>query len=461
MAVVKTLIIKGEDNLDSTIAGVERLDNSLDKVEKSAEGVDTELKKVGDNSGAIATLDRFTGGLASQIRDAAEASKLFGTNLRVALITTGIGVFVAALALVVLYWEEIVDFVKDYNKEIERNIQLQNTIQSRLEFELELLRKQNRTRELRGELSAQDLKNEKQKIEELLKSNELELIQLEVVQRRIAARAAEITIGERIRGLATGGIAGFLTGSQEDTQRLSEVSERVRELRLQIEQLTGDSEEASNKIREIIFDNREREEELVLPTLGLTVPELEIAFDTETSLLQAQLTARRNLEESEADARRRIAEEEAEAKILLQENVAQAFMAASGLIGRETAAGKALAVAATLINTYSAIAGQLRAFSGIPIPGYAIAQAIATGLVGFEQVRNILSVDVPGGGAAPGGGVPSRPPAFNVVDSSADNQLNTALLEQSNEPVQAFVVEGEVSSAEELRRGKIAASSIG
>ena len=461
MAVVKTLIIQGEDNLDSTIASVERLDDSLDKTQQSAAETDQELKKVGENSGAIATLDRFTGGLASQIRDAAEASKLFGTNLRVALVATGIGALVATLAIVVLYWEEIVDFVKDYNREIERSIELQNTIQSRLEFELELLRKQNRTRELRGELSAQDLKNEKDKIDQLIRSNELELIQLEVVQRRAAARAAEITIGERIRGLATGGIAGFLTGSQEDTERLAEVSQRIRDLRLEIEALTGDSEEAANKIREIVFDNRQREEELVLPTYGVTVPELETGFQTELDLTQAQLTARRNLEESEADARRRIAEEEAEAKILLQQNVAQAVQAAAGIIGRETAVGKTLAVAATLINTYTAISGQLKAFSGVPIPGYAIAQAIATGLVGFEQVRNILAVNVPGGGAAPGGGAPSRPPAFNVVDTSAENQLNTALLEQNNEPVQAFVVEGEVSSAEELRRGKISASSIG
>jgi hypothetical protein len=66
-----------------------------------------------------------------------------------------------------------------------------------------------------------------------------------------------------------------------------------------------------------------------------------------------------------------------------------------------------------LINTYSAIAGQLAAFSKIPVPGYAIAQAIATGVAGFAQVKKILSVKVPnagGGGARPsvggiGGGI--------------------------------------------------------
>lgn len=448
MAVVKTLIIKGEDNLDSTIAGVERLDDSLDKVEGSSQKADSALKQVGDNSGAIALLDALTGGWATRIRDAAEASKLLNLNLKAtrgALIATGIGAFVVALGTIVAYWDDIVNWITDANEELEAQKKLNDEINRQLE-------RRNR---------------------------------LEQDSARFVDNATkEAILRARIRGASEEEITAIQRKGLED--RIADLTELSREANAILERSTNaDTEtyekafqaqqEIFNKLAEARSDlanfdltqraeaaeDDRKQEELVLPTLGLTVPELEIAFETETSLLQAQLTARRNLEESEADARRRIAEEEAEAKILLQENVAQAFMAASGLIGRETAAGKALAVAATLINTYSAIAGQLRAFAGIPIPGYAIAQAIATGLVGFEQVRNILSVDVPGGGAAPGGGVPSRPPAFNVVDSSADNQLNTALLEQSNEPVQAFVVEGEVSSAEELRRGKIAASSIG
>ena len=93
--------------------------------------------------------------------------------------------------------------------------------------------------------------------------------------------------------------------------------------------------------------------------------------------------------------------------------ISAAITAASDLVGRNTVAGKALAVSATLINTYASIAGQLRAFAGVPIPGYAIAQAIATGLVGLKAVKDIIAVKVPaprgggGGGSASGvsGGV--------------------------------------------------------
>ncbi len=79
-----------------------------------------------------------------------------------------------------------------------------------------------------------------------------------------------------------------------------------------------------------------------------------------------------------------------------------ALAAFADQIGKDTVAGKALAVAASLINTYAAIAGQLRAFAGLPIPGYAILQAVATGLVGFKAVRDIIATPVPNtSGSAP------------------------------------------------------------
>ena len=140
-------------------------------------------------------------------------------------------------------------------------------------------------------------------------------------------------------------------------------------------------------------------------------------------------------------------------------------MEVGNLIGEQTALGKGLSIAGALINTYASIAAQLKVASASPgaiIPGYAIAQAIATGAAGFAAVKQILAVKVPGqGGGSGGGAVQASPPAFNVVDSSPQNQLNQALLEQNDRPVQAFVVEGEVSNAEQLRRNKISASSLG
>ena len=170
-----------------------------------------------------------------------------------------------------------------------------------------------------------------------------------------------------------------------------------------------------------------------------------------------------------SDAKIEIAKREQEAKSASLNGYASALGSISGVIGQETEKGKALAIASSLVNTYAAITGQLKAFSGVPVPGYAIAQAIATGVAGFANVKKIASVKVPnssGGGSAPSGGgggapaAPSLPPAFNVVGASGTNQLADAIGGQSQEPTRAYVVSGDVTSAQSMDRNIVEGASI-
>lgn len=78
---------------------------------------------------------------------------------------------------------------------------------------------------------------------------------------------------------------------------------------------------------------------------------------------------------------------EEDAKKAALNGYASALSGISSVIGQETESGKAIAVASSLVNTYAAITGQLSAFSKVPVPGYAIAQAIATGVVGLANVQ--------------------------------------------------------------------------
>lgn len=163
------------------------------------------------------------------------------------------------------------------------------------------------------------------------------------------------------------------------------------------------------------------------------------------------------------------AENRAKAKIKIEEELyqqKQAFMQAtatglgalSDIVGKETAAGKALAVAQSLINTYAAIVGQLRAATKSPgavVPGWAIAQAIATGVVGFAAVKNILKVQVPGGsGGSSGGSVPS----IGSVSAPIQPQQQSTLINQSqinqigNAAARAYVIESDVSGNQERVR---------
>jgi hypothetical protein len=146
---------------------------------------------------------------------------------------------------------------------------------------------------------------------------------------------------------------------------------------------------------------------------------------------------------------------------------ASALSDVSGVIGQETAAGKAMAVAASLINTYASIAGQIRAFSEVGIPGYAIAQAIATGAVGFANVKKIISTKIPkssgGGGGASAGAAAATPqaPSFNIVGATETSQLAEAVGQQTQQPVQAYVVANDVTTAQSLENNIVEGATIG
>lgn len=138
--------------------------------------------------------------------------------------------------------------------------------------------------------------------------------------------------------------------------------------------------------------------EKLLAQEGLTAEQRKKIQDDQTANAQKNAEAQISIEQKKFDAQQK-----------LLGAVASAINAVAEIAGKNTVAGKALAVAATLINTYAAIAGQLRAATASPgaaIPGFAIAQAIATGLVGFKAVADIIKTPVPGAGGGGGGSTP-------------------------------------------------------
>jgi hypothetical protein len=178
--------------------------------------------------------------------------------------------------------------------------------------------------------------------------------------------------------------------------------------------------------------------------------------------------ARTEKEKQNADARIEIAEREKTARLKLLDAVANGLSLAAGELGTATAAGKAAAVAAATISTYTAIAGQLQAFSKVPVPGYAIAQAIVTGATGLLQVKKILEVKVPEGGGSAGGSAPSMAgvsapaaPSFNVVGTGGANQIAQVMNDQGMPPVQAYVVASNVTSSQSLNRNIVNNATLG
>jgi len=141
----------------------------------------------------------------------------------------------------------------------------------------------------------------------------------------------------------------------------------------------------------------------------------------------------------------------------------------SSLFDKQSAAGKATAAAAALINTYQGITAELATKTVTPFEfGLKVANIATTAAIGFKSVKDILKTTPSNarGGTNPSTGVSaptteSVPPAFNIVGASGTNQLADAIGGQTQQPVQAYVVASDVSTAQELDRNIIEGASIG
>ena len=136
---------------------------------------------------------------------------------------------------------------------------------------------------------------------------------------------------------------------------------------------------------------------------------------------------------------------------------------------RQFKAQKKLNLAMAVVNASQGILSSLAqapvAIGVVPNPVGIASLAVATAS-GIANIATIAKTKFSGGGGAPPappevGQVTSAPPAFNVVGQSDTNQLADAIGGQEQQPIQAFVVSSEVTTAQELDRNIIDGASIG
>ena len=134
---------------------------------------------------------------------------------------------------------------------------------------------------------------------------------------------------------------------------------------------------------------------------------------------------------------------------------------------------KAVQLAQALISTYQGANAIFASAAANPAtvlfpaqPFIAAGAAIAAGLA---NVANISRTKFQGGGggassaSAPpslGGGGGSQPAQFNTIGGTGINQLAEGLGGQNSQPVQAYVVSGDVTTAQSLDRNKIDTATI-
>lgn len=169
---------------------------------------------------------------------------------------------------------------------------------------------------------------------------------------------------------------------------------------------------------------------------------------------------------------KKLKEDVAREKLLKEQKLAlvgDTFGQIANILGKNSAVGRASALAQATINTYQGVTQVWKSESVLPEPFATINKVVSTATVlasGLKAVKQIKSTPKPpglpggggGGGAPSGGGTPA--PSFNVVGASGTDQLADVISEQTNKPQRAYVVSGDVSTAQSMDRNIVEGASI-
>jgi hypothetical protein len=154
-----------------------------------------------------------------------------------------------------------------------------------------------------------------------------------------------------------------------------------------------------------------------------------------------------------ADERKAIDEAQVQAKMQTAQQVAGILSSMSDLAGKDTAAGKGLAIAAATINTYTGATQALNSKVPAPEPLATIIRVAQAGVIvasGIKSIREIAKTKVPSGGGSSAPSVSASAPQIASQVPTLGNSPVTSLqnIMDNQKPLKAYVVESEVTGSQ-------------
>lgn len=409
--------------------------------------------------------------------------KLFGVSvettsvsfkvLKGAITATGIGLLVIGLAEAISYMQNFTSATEEAAKaQEELNKKISETAKNALTAEQTAL--ENNTKLLVARAKAAGKSEEEIfKIEQdgrRLKAQALQRYYEEVKEADTAAAT------EAKNNIESANIEALVAQENfnESRRKQREAEAKKQEEERKAERAKIAAEEKAALDREVADAEARRKQRQENPSLIVTTDDIRLAEqeardaevkaeeEKQAKILAAQqrlLDGRRNIlledlatQKAISDANIETARKEAEAKEVLLQTTASALTNLSMVAGRETVAGKALAIASSIINTYQGATKAL-AQGGIAGP-IAAAGIIASGLAAVKQ---IVSVKVPG---SSGGGVAANAPSLNTQSPLNPTTIasNQVTLDQrsinaiGNRAIRAYVVESDITSQQQKVR---------
>ena len=309
------------------------------------------------------------------------------------------------------------------------------------------------------------------------------------IEERIAAnkRLGEILdeqseVMQKNAQVAVDAARAALKGNEDNIQLQTALQEALNERAAIQARVTGQRSEQLTNENALLEEQKELNKELAL--IGKTEREIELieleqALADKKALIEKEVTneeeknrlllaAQDDFNKKKEALEKESGEEEVKITELTQEAKLAIISGALGglaqLAGENSKFGKGVAVAQAIIDTFAG-ANKAIAQGGI-FGAVAAAGIIASGLANVKTILSTKTPNAPSGlGVGSSGGGVSVPtpqaPSFNVVGASAENQLAQTLADATQKPVKAFVVAGDVSTAQSLDRNIIQESSLG
>jgi hypothetical protein len=493
-AAASTMANKLGGALGGATAGFQLVQGAMGAFGAESAQVEEALLKV---QSAMAIADGVKG-----FREAIPSIKAFGSAMKAAIGSTGIGLLVVALGTLVAYWDDIKAAVSGVSDEQSRLNQKTDANVLAQQAKYDAISGQDNILKLQGKSERDILKIKQTQIQAVIKATEAQLVQQE------ATKKAQVMAARRNQEILTG-ILTFLTaplqlllGTVDMVGKALGKDFNLRQgLNKSITSLVFDPEETAEEGDKVINETKAKLAQLKNEAAGFTLAlkemdkpaekvvtksskevvkkaeeEVSILKDFEVEKIDIRkATLDKTLEfqklENEGlkqglDLKLQIAQTERQInkqKIADMNEALEATASTLGqvadLFGRESAAGKAAAIAQATIDTYLSAQKAYTATVGVPIVGPVLAP-INAGLAiaaGIKNIKAIAAVKTPDGGGGGGGNLSNsftsgaQAPSFNVVGNSGMNQL--AQIQQT--PVQAYVVSGEVTSAQALDRNRV------
>jgi len=291
------------------------------------------------------------------------------------------------------------------------------------------------------------------------------------------ALTAEITTATREANKVTKDAAKSDVMTEEEKQAaIEKIQEDYR--------IKKENKDADNELKKVELEEQRKLAEL--ERLGATKEQL---LEVEKYYDELKVEAKKKVDADILASEQNLAEETAR---LEEQKTAAKFKAlddAIGIAGAETGVGKALLIAKQALALKEMI---MEAKKTLVFGKLAVAKSVVAGAEGTAQTAKVgfpqniplligyaaqlagiigavksatssassVASTIGGGGAGGGGGAQPQAPRFNIVGATETSQLAEAIGEQEQQPVQAYVVANDVTTAQSLNNNIVEGATL-